>query len=197
MEEIKVTVLRNELRITALPKSMIKWMNLAGRPTKWDAKGTRVIEIAVPPQDAKNLFDLGWRIKVNGYDPDQDKWVNSNNMDDAQKLNDAYYKLKITVSYDSLRPPKVFRVVEGKDTKKLMRPNATRGEFDVARIDNDEIVSCDLIINAYRSKKDGKISGYLDTAVFVVKENEVLDKWASFKTEAEDASGDELDEMMS
>ena len=181
---MEMQIFRKELRFIDVPETMLKWMNLGGRPSNFNPKGARSFELELVEDDAIFLFDNGWRVKKRGYDPDKDKFVNTSDMD--ADLEKATYKMKITVNYDSNNPPKIYRVVEGQKTRRLMKPDAENADYDVGKIDNDAIVSCDLIINGWKSSRDGIISPFLDTAIFVVRENSVLDKWSNFDIEDDD-----------
>lgn len=181
---MEMKIFRKELRLTNVPESMLKWLNLGGRPSANNPKGARSFELELDEESARDLFDLGWRVKKRGKDVSKDKFVNSSDMD--ADLEDATYKMKITVNYDSKNPPKIYRVVDGEMKRRLLKPDAENPDYDVAKIDNDSILYCDLIINGWTSSRDGIISPFLDTAIFVVEENEVLDKWSAFDVEDED-----------
>lgn len=181
---MEMKVFRKELRFTNVPENALKWMNLAGRPSANNPKGARSFELELPEEYARDLAEFGWRVKKRGKDVSKDKFVNSPDMD--ADLEDATYKMKITVNYDSKNPPKIYRVVDGENRRRPMKPDASNPDYDVAKIDNDSILYCDLIINGWVSSRDGIISPFLDTAIFVVEENEILDKWASFDIEEED-----------
>jgi hypothetical protein len=183
---MEMQMFRKEIRFIDVPESMLKWMNLGGRPSQYNPKGARSFELELPEENARDLYELGWRVKKRGYDPDKDKFVNVSDLD--APLEKETYKLKVTVNYDSNNPPKIYRVVDGQKTRRLMKPDAENADHDVAKIDNDAILSCDLIINGWKSSRDGIISAFLDTAVFVVEENSVLDKWSSFDVEDEDSA---------
>lgn len=180
---MEMQIFRKELRFTDVPEEMLKWLNLGGRPSKMNPNGARSFELELPEDYARDLADLGWRVKKRGYDPDKDKFINTDDLD--ADLDKSLFKIKITVNYDSNNPPKIYRVVDGQKTRRLMRADAENADYDVGKIDNDAIVSCDLIINGWKSSRDGIISPFLDTAIFVVKENSVLDKWSNFDVEDE------------
>ena len=93
------------------------------------------------------------------------------------------FKIKVTVNYDSNEPPQVYRVVKGQTKRRLMKPDAENPDWNIARIDGDRIEYADLILNGWRSKKDGIISAFLAVGIFVVEENEVLDKWSKYELE--------------
>lgn len=181
---MEMKIFRKELRFSNVPESMLKWLNLAGRPSPNNPKGARSFELELSEKEALDLVDLGWRIKKRGYDKDRDKFVNSSDMN--ADLDNATYKMKITVNYDSKNPPKIYRVVDGVNKRRLLKPDAEDPDRDVAKIDNDSILYCDLIINGWVSNRDGLISPFLNIAYFVVESNEILDKWASFDVDDED-----------
>lgn len=178
---MEMTLMKKELHLTDVPAGNLMWMNLEGRASNYNAKGSRNFELELPEDYARDLAELGWRVKKHGYDSDQDKFVNTSDLD--ADLDKSIFKIKVTVSYDSNEPPQVFRVVKGQNKKRLMRPNAANVDYDVARIDSDRIEYADLIINGWRSKRDGLMSAFLGVAVFVVEENAVLDKWAAYDLE--------------
>ena len=181
---MEMKIFRKELRLSNVPESMLKWLNLAGRPSPNNPKGARSFELELPEKEALDLADLGWRVKKRGYDKDLDKFVNSSDMNAA--LDNATYKMKITVNYDSKNPPKIYRIVDGTNKRRLLKPDAEDPDRDVAKIDNDSILYCDLILNGWVSNRDGIISPFLNVAYFVVESNEILDKWASFDVDDED-----------
>lgn len=181
---MEMKIFRRELRLSNVPESMLKWLNLAGRPSPNNPKGARSFELELPEKEALDLADLGWRVKKRGYDKDLDKFANSSDMN--ADLDNATYKMKITVNYDSKNPPKIYRVVDGENKRRLLKPDAEDPDRDVAKIDNDSILYCDLILNGWVSNRDGIISPFLNVAYFVVESNEILDKWASFDVDDED-----------
>lgn len=181
---MEMKIFRKELRFSNVPESMLKWLNLAGRPSPNNPKGARSFELELPEKEALDLAELGWRVKKRGYDKDCGKFVNSSDMN--ADLDNATYKMKITVNYDSKTPPKIYRVVDGENKRRLLKPDAEDPDRDVAKIDNDSILYCDLILNGWVSNRDGIISPFLNVAYFVVESNEILDKWASFDVDDED-----------
>lgn len=181
---MEMKIFRKELRFSNVPESMLKWLNLAGRPSPNNPKGARSFELELPEKEALDLADLGWRVKKRGYDKDRDKFVNSSDMN--ADLDNATYKMKITVNYDSKNPPKIYRIVDGVNKRRLLKPDAEDPDRDVAKIDNDSILYCDLILNGWVSNRDGIISPFLNIAYFVVESNEILDYWASFDVDDED-----------
>lgn len=181
---MEMKIFRRELRLSNVPESMLKWLNLAGRPSPNNPKGARSFELELPEKEALDLADLGWRVKKRGYDKNLDKFANSSDMN--ADLDNATYKMKITVNYDSKNPPKIYRVVDGENKRRLLKPDAEDPDRDVAKIDNDSILYCDLILNGWVSNRDGIISPFLNVAYFVVESNEILDKWASFDVDDED-----------
>lgn len=181
---MEMKIFRKELRFSNVPESMLKWLNLAGRPSPNNPKGARSFELELPEKEALDLADLGWRVKKRGYDKDLDKFVNRSDMN--ADLDNATYKMKITVNYDSKNPPKIYRIVDGVNKRRLLKPDAEDPDRDVAKIDNDSILYCDLILNGWVSNRDGIISPFLNIAYFVVESNEILDKWASFDVDDED-----------
>lgn len=181
---MEMKIFRKELRFSNVPESMLKWLNLSGRPSPNNPKGARSFELELPEKEALDLADLGWRVKKRGYDKDRDKFVNSSDMN--ADLDNATYKMKITVNYDSKNPPKIYRIVDGVNKRRLLKPDAEDPDRDVAKIDNDSILYCDLILNGWVSNRDGIISPFLNIAYFVVESNEILDKWASFDVDDED-----------
>lgn len=180
---MEMSIFKKELHLTDVPANCLMWMNLEGRASNYNIKGARNFELELPEEYARDLHELGWRVKKRGYDPDRDKFINTDDLD--ADLEKAIYKIKITVNYDSNEPPQIYRVVKGSTKRRLMKPNAENPDWNVAKIDSDRIDTCDLIINGWRSKKDSIISAFLSTAIFVVQENEVTDKWASFEIEDE------------
>ena len=181
---MEMKIFRKELRLSNVPESMLKWLNLAGRPSPNNPKGARSFELELPEKEALDLADLGWRVKKRGYDKDLDKFVNSSDMN--ADLDNATYKMKITVNYDSKNPPKIYRIVDGTNKKRLLKPDAEDPSRDVAKIDNASILYCDLILNGWVSNRDGIISPFLNIAYFVVESNDIIDKWASFDADDED-----------
>ena len=178
---MEMKVFKKELHLTDVPAANIMWLNLEGRASNYNIKGARNFELELPEDFARDLQDLGWRVKKRGYDPDKDKFVNTDDLD--ADLDKAIYKIKVTVNYDSTEPPQIYRIISGSNKRRLMRPDAENPEYNISRIDGDRIETADFIINGWRSKKDSIISAFLSTAMFVVQENEVLDKWASGEIE--------------
>ena len=178
---MEMQLFKKEVRFTDVPSANLRWLNLEGRASNYNIKGSRNFELELPEDYARDLADLGWRVKKNGYDPDKDKFVNTDDLD--ADLDKAMFKIKVTVNYDSNEPPQVYRVVKGQNKRRLMKPDAENPDWNISRIDGDRIEYADLILNGWRSKKDGIISAFLAVGIFVVEENEVLDKWSKYELE--------------
>lgn len=181
---MKMTMFRNELRLTDVPGSMIMWLNLSGAPSKFNMNGARSFELEIPEENARMLASQGWRVVKRGYDADREKFINTQDLDAV--LDKELYKIKIKVNYDSKNPPKVYRVVDGKESRQLMSPSARNEQFDVGRIDRDDILSGDFIVNGWKNPNDGMVSAFLSFAAFIVSENEVTDKYSNYIIESDD-----------
>jgi hypothetical protein len=175
---------RKDLVISGISGNQFRWLNLGGRQSKYNAKGQRNFELEIPEEFAADLQQFGWRVKKNGKDANLGKYINTDDLD--ANLENAIYKMKVIVNYDSKKPPQIYRIVDGKKQKRLMTPNAKNPDFDLSKLDSDMIISGDVTINGYRSLDDGKISAYLAVATFIVEENEVLDKYSDFVLETDD-----------
>ena len=195
LKSLGIKVFRKELRIAKVPTCNLKWLNLEGRTSPTNPKGARSFELRLTRDDAIFLHDLKWRVKKRGWSEAEGKFVNSDDMDDFPGDEDrCEYKLKVNVNYDSDRPPVIYRVAgnpfeehaERKLTKREMFPNATNTERDLGMIDGDAIIAVDLILSGWTSSRDGKISAYLQRAMFFVEENEILDEWSRYELEDDD-----------
>lgn len=181
---------RNAISLLNVPGDCLRWMNLGGRATTYNAEGRRNFEVELPEDYARDLYEDGWRIKKRGCIPGTKEYKNFE-FDADVDLDDVTYKIKVTANFDSQRPPTVYRLVEGQ--KKLV-PLYTDGIGDrnVSIIDKDYILSCDLDLNGYvatKGKKDGLKGIYLDNAVFVVRGSAARNKYADFEI-ADDDNGD-------
>lgn len=201
VHDLQIKLFRKELRIPKVPIGNLKWLNLEGRRNDNNPKGDRSFELRLTRDDALFLHDLKWRVKKRGWSPAEGKFVNSDNMDAfADDEDRCEYKLKVSVNYDSNRPPLIYRVVDDpldperdpnkRVTKRKMLPNASNPEKDLAQIDNDSIICVDLIISGWTSSRDGKISAYVSKALFYVESNEILDEWARYENEDEEDEED-------
>ena len=77
---MEMQLFRKEVRFTDVPASNLRWLNLEGRASNYNIKGSRNFELELPEDYARDLADLGWRVKKNGYDPDKDKFVNTDDL---------------------------------------------------------------------------------------------------------------------
>lgn len=178
---------RNTLSLLDVPGEVLRWMNLSGRETEYNPKGRRNFEVELPEDYAQALFEDGWRIKKRGNIPGTKEYKNFD-FDDDVELDDVTYKIKIVCNFDSIKPPTVYRLVDG---QKKLQPLSVDGIGDknIGIIDKDYILSVDMDLNGYvatKGKKDGKKSIYLENAVFTVRGSATRNKYAEFEIADED-----------
>lgn len=162
---MEMTVNRNYLKLDKLTSADFKWRQFGGK------NGERYVQIELPEEYAKDLRNLGWRVKKRGKSADLGGYMNSDNMD--ANLEDAHYFMSIKINYESdVHVPDIWRIVEGyEDIMVLMVPgNQTSSkERDLATLDKDYIKSAKLKISHSKpNAKDGMMTPYLWDAKITV-----------------------------
>ena len=162
---MEMTVNRNYLVLDKLTAADFKWRQFGGK------NGERYVQIELPEEYAKDLRNLGWRVKKRGKSADLGGYMNSDNMD--ANLEDAHYFMSIKINYDSgVHIPDIWRIVEGyEDIMVLMVPSnqTSSKERDLATLDKDYIKSAKLRISHSKpNAKDGMMTPYLWDAKITV-----------------------------
>lgn len=172
-EIIKVTEARvNRLEING---ASIKYANFSGKPSKFNNEGRRNFELIIPDEVAGELYDAGWRIRKNGYDPKTDK---RRTADFDVNLEEPEYRLRVNVNLDSGNPPKCF-----KKTSKKMIPLDSK---TIGSLDYCEIEDVFVEINGYDANKNGQLSGYLKSIVVTVADSRFEELFGDFLAGEED-----------
>lgn len=154
-----------------IENARIIFKNFSGVPGKYNKDGRRSFNVVIEDQDtALNLKAQGYNIKPLPPKDPQD---------------DLVYILKVTVEFNSKNPPKVYKI-SGDGSR------VSLGAESVSCLDYVTIKSADLNINPWDYSrnvpiKDGEpwISAYLNSGYFVVDEDPLEAKYASFAIDEE------------
>lgn len=137
--------------------------NFSGREDKYNRAGQRNFCVTIDdPDDAKNLIDAGWNVRM----------LAPREGDDAPR-----YYLQVAVSFNKY-PPKVVLLTR--------RNRTTLDEESVSSLDIAEIRNADVVIQPYnwvmqegtRNEKRG-VKAYLKTLYVTIEEDEFAEKYAS------------------
>ena len=137
----------------------VLFMNFSASPTKYNATGG-VISFSAVIEDldqADLLLSEQWALKP---------------LKDEEGDVTAYH-LPIKVNFDSLYPPRVYRVSEGH------RAKISKTRDTVYVLDSMRVIFADVSVNKYHWSVSGNsgVKAYLDTAYFVVQETNLDLKW--------------------
>ena len=139
----------------------ILYRNFSGLGSPYNREGDRNFNVIIDdPETAQKLQEEGWNVKCRvPRDPDE------------QPL----HHMKVNVNFKSLRGPKIY-LHTGSSVCVL-------DETTVADLDQDDILSCDMIISPYHYERNtvSGISAYLDTLHVVVKEDPFAHKYANLE----------------
>lgn len=183
INDLQVHVGRSEVGFENIAPELFKYRNFSGK------NGDRYIQLELPEEYARELKNLGWRVKKRGLNEAIGGYMNSDNMD--ADLEDAHYFMSIKVNYESsVHVPDIWRIVDGYDAMVLLKPNHSNINRDVAILDKDKILTADLTISGSKpNAKDGLRTPYLWDAKFTVDRSyidENNNKYSGFKRYADD-----------
>jgi hypothetical protein len=146
--------------------------NFAGAPTTYNPDGGKrqFCVRFTDPDISDKLASDGWPIRI---------W-RSKNDPDAEPVT----YMRVTVKFTHY-PPNIYMVVGNKITK--------LDENTVQCLDYANIESCDLTINPYHwdSPRGSGVSAYLKTGYFVIHQDALDEKYASYVTSDETVSVDD------
>lgn len=155
--------------IITIENARILWPNFAGAADKYNAEGDRNFQLHLTRQQADELAADGWNVKCKFPRPEE-------NTDEQEER----CVLKITVKFTN-KPPKIV----GVGSKSRSRTEFHEGIAGL--IDSAEIVTCDLsfVPYFYQITEDNiGVSAYLRSMYFVMREDELDEKWAEAPEEA-------------
>lgn len=172
-----VKIFKRKLDIENVSGEMLRYLNFSGRDTNgFNPNHHMSFDIEFNEDDARALYDLGWRIKVKGLIPGTQERARNARFDD--ELDNKTYHATVNVSFDY--PCYVYRIIEGTNTMVRLRPDSPNPLRNIAVLDSDSIVKADLTIRGSYTKKDGLISLYLEDGKFHVSSGRLQDKYAGF-----------------
>lgn len=154
--------------IITIENARILWPNFSGARDQYNAEGDRNFNIHLTRQEADEFARDGWNVKCKYPRPDE-------NTDEQEER----CVLKITVNF-GVKPPKIIGV--GSKTR-----NRTEYHAGIAGlIDSAEIVTCDISFVPYFWDVNGNmgVSAYLRSMYFVLREDDLDEKWAEAPEEA-------------
>jgi len=143
-----------DLRIEGAKLMPGSYKNFAGRASKYNRAGARNFNVIIDdPEVANALREAGWNVKIRMPRDEGDS---------------PTYFLGINVSFgnDYFRDPQIVRMTSKTRTELT--------EEDVAILDDDDILSADLVIRPHNSTDDNgenRVKGYLKEAWITVADS--------------------------
>lgn len=129
----------------------VRFKNFSGAKTDFNAEGVRKFTILLTEEEAAELQEKGWRIKM---------------LENKKEPNSPLVpSIRVRVSFGVV-PPKIYMVTSRK--KQLL------DESTVMLLDTAEITKLDIVLTPYVSKMsvDGYASAYVKTAYFNIVDDD-------------------------
>ena len=145
--------------------------NFSGAQTKYTREGERWFNAVIQPEFVDQLKEQGWNIKM--LPPKE-------GVEGSQPL----FFMKVRVTMDGPRPPKVYLVTSKKKTQ--------LDKESVGTIDHADIKNVDMVIHPYKYDDGTKtyVSAYLKELYVTIEEDSFAAKYENLETE-------DLDEAIS
>lgn len=146
-----------------MENARIIFKNFSGKPGKFNKDGQRNFALIIPdPQQAENLMNEGWNIRVNETWDDQ-----------------PVYYLNVSVAYNHSKP--MIILVSGNNRTLL-------DEDTVEMLDWAEILNIDLIIRPYNWEINGNkgVKAYLKTMYVTIEADPFQHKYQTNNPELEE-----------
>lgn len=153
-----------------IENATFRFTNFSGKPSQFNREGDRSVTLLLDPEDAQDLLDKGWNVRVKmpreGYDGEPE------------------HRLDVAISFRSfpnIPPAAIYTHVNGVTTKE---DEDTVGELDFA-----DIQSVDLTVRprAWEDDRTGewKIKAYLKEMHVVLNPNRWQEKYADYESPRE------------
>lgn len=127
--------------------AQVRYKNFSGTPDQFTPAGKRKFDIVIDPDNAQTLAQEGWNAKAHYPKDDPDG---------------VWYSIPVEVSFKKYTPT-IYRMTDNK--KRLMSEN------DLARLDAEDILYADVILDPSVWGNEGKIKAYLREGYFFVYES--------------------------
>lgn len=130
--------------------------NFAGEAEKFNAEGDRYFNVGIAPEDVDELRAKGWNVK---------EWAGK------EEGDEPFFFIKTKVSF-KFKPPRLVLITS--------RGRVPLDEETCDMLDWQEYEFVDVILSASHYTMNGRsgISAYLKTGMFVVREDELEQKYA-------------------
>ena len=152
---------RKKIEPLQIEGAQLIFRNFSGKGTQFNREGDRNFCVLIDDTDyAHFLLEQGWNVK---------------SLRAQEEDEEPRYYISVKLNYASeVAPPKVYLIVDGKKRE--------LNEETVSLVDDIDIQTCDLIINAYQWEVNGKtgIKGYLKTAYIVMQQDRFASKYDVF-----------------
>ena len=151
--------------IVNIENAVIFWRNFSGKESKFNRAGDRNFEVYIDdPEVAEQMKEDGWNIKIQ-----QPKGEG-----DAPR-----YHLPVCVSYRYYEP----EIYKGTDKHRMVKLD----EASVKSLDQDDIVSTDIVIRGSHWEMNGKegIKAYLRAMYVIIEENMFASEYAEQESPSE------------
>ena len=133
--------------------------NFSGKPSEYNAEGDRNACIILNDEQAEELAQAGWPVKVRPPREDHEDEGNFN-----------FMKFKVKYGANPNLHPKIYRIVNG---KQVLMTERTLGALDY-----DVIENVDVRLRPF-NYKPGKCSAYVDTMYVTVEDDPLAAKYAT------------------
>lgn len=109
------------------------WKNFRGEKGKFNEKGKRSFAIRLDEDQALDLIEIGWNVKIREYEDDEGKMVKR-------------YFLPVNVKMDGKVPPRIFMITmvynhdtQQEEPRRTLLTEETVGLLDYAQFDNVDV----------------------------------------------------------
>lgn len=149
---------RRKIEPLQIEGAQLIFKNFSGKGTQFNREGDRNFCVLIDDSDyAHFLLEQGWNVK---------------SLQAREEGEEPSYYISVKINYNSeVGGPKVYLIVDGKKRE--------LNEETIGLVDDIDIQSCDLIVNAYQWEVNGKsgIKGYLKTAYIVMQQDRFAAKY--------------------
>lgn len=152
MQKIKNIVIKD---------ARLSFRNFAGRESMYNAKGTRNFGVIIDMEDAEELKEEGWNIKIRKAKNDGEEDI-------------AY--LKVRVNYNGPYPPQVYTITSKKKTLLTEKNIASLDSADI------KLARLEIVPSVWKSKINQAegITAYLKVGYFEIVEDPFYDLYSKY-----------------
>lgn len=147
-----------------IENAKITFKNFSGKETEFNSAGSRNFAVILSDDDAKELADRGWNVRVREPKEGYEDQGNFNTL-----------RVNLRYSENAAINPKVFRISNGRMIQ--------LSENSVGTLDYADIENVDLIIRPYNWTKANRsgTSAYVEEMYVTVKDNPLAEKYQRYE----------------